>query len=54
MDHRDKPGGDGGQGNDDQSEGLTADLILSLSKDEVVALPAFPASWFDKLTMRSS
>ncbi len=31
----------------------SVDLILSLSKDEVVAGFAFPTSWFDKLTMRS-
>ena len=31
---------------------LSADLILSLSKDEVVAKFACPTSWFDKLTMR--
>ena len=29
------------------------DLILSLSKDEVVAGSVYPTSWFDKLTMRS-
>jgi hypothetical protein len=29
------------------------DLILSLSKDEVVANSPFPTSWFDRLTMRS-
>jgi hypothetical protein len=28
------------------------DLILSLSKDEVVAEAAAATSWFDKLTMR--
>jgi hypothetical protein len=27
-------------------------LILSLSKDEGVALPVSPTSWFDRLTMR--
>src|SRR5690606_14917876 len=32
----------------------SVDLILSLSKDEVVATAAFPTSWFDRLTMRSS
>ena len=32
---------------------LATDLILSLSKDEVVARSSSPASWFDKLTMRS-
>jgi hypothetical protein len=29
------------------------DLILSPSKDEVVAGSADPTSWFDRLTMRS-
>jgi hypothetical protein len=29
------------------------DLILSLSKDEVVARPVSPPSWFDTLTMRA-
>ena len=32
---------------------LSVDLILSLSKDGVVARFACPTSWFDKLTMRS-
>ena len=32
---------------------LSVDLILSLSKDEVVARSAGPTSWFDELTMRS-
>src|SRR5690606_39266093 len=38
------------------SQSLPVDLILSLSKDEGVALhyPVRPTSWFDKLTMRSS
>jgi hypothetical protein len=31
----------------------SVDLILSLSKDEVVAPLVGPTSWFDKLTMRS-
>lgn len=30
------------------------DLMLSASKDEVVAASAFPTSWFDRLTMRYS
>ncbi len=32
---------------------LSADLILSLPKDEVVAPYAYPTPWFDRLTMRS-
>jgi hypothetical protein len=32
---------------------LTVDLILSLSKGEVVAGSVAAISWFDKLTMRS-
>ena len=36
-----------------KSDNVPVDLILSLSKDEVVARSSRPTSWFDELTMRS-